>query len=226
MCFRSDIVDQLHRGVPLRLTVFGGTGPTGLLFVDQALHQDHEVVAFARAPSQLPQHQRLSMVLGTLDDAAGISRAILDSDAVVSLLGPGTNTADIPPLITGTRNIVAAMHEQSVQRLVAVGTPSIHDPADGKDWKIHLLVALIKCFQPAAYEAIVTIGGVVRESGLDWTIVRLPFLTNGPRTDGVNARQVGHRGGLRLSRANAAAFLLDQVTSTAYLHRAPFVTDK
>ena len=100
----------------------------------------------------------------------------------MSLLGPGTNAADVPPLVTGTRNIVAAMHEHGVRRLVATGTPSISDEADSKDWKIGLLVKLISRFQPVAYDAIVTIGRIVRESGLDWTIVRLPFLSNGPRT--------------------------------------------
>lgn len=210
----------------MRLTVFGGTGPTGLLFVEQALTEGHEVVAFARTPSKLPQHPHMSVVAGTLDDRAGIADAIAGSDAVVSLLGPGTNAADVPPLIAGTGNVVAAMRKHGVRRLVAVGTPSMSDDADRKDWKISLLVKLIKRFQPAAYDAIVHIGRIVRESKLDWTIVRFPFLTNGPRTDRVNARQVGQRGGLRLSRTNAAAFLLEQVSSTAYLHRAPFITDK
>lgn len=209
----------------MRLTVFGGTGPTGLLLVDRALHQGHEVVAFARTPAKLPQHHRLSVVSGTLNDATGISDAIAGSEAVVSLLGPGTNAADVPPLVTGTRNIVAGMHEHGVRRLVAVGTPSISDDTDGKDWKVGLLVTLIRRFQPTAYDAIVTIGRIVRESDLDWTIARLPFLTNGPNTGRVNAHQVGQGGGLRLSRANAAVFLLEQVTSTTYLHQAPFVTD-
>jgi putative NADH-flavin reductase len=197
-----------------------------LLFVEQALNEGHEVVAFARTPSKLSQRPNLSVVTGTLDDGAGIAGAIVGSDAVVSLLGPGTNTADVPPLIAGTRNIVAAMRGHGVRRLVAVGTPSMSDDADVKDWKVGLLVELIRRFQPAAYDAIITIGRIVRESKLDWTIVRFPFLTNGPRTDRVNARQVGQRGGLRLSRNNAAAFVLEQVSSTAYLHRAPFITDK
>jgi hypothetical protein len=85
---------------------------------------------------------------------------------------------------------------------------------------------MISRFQPVAYDAIVTIGRIVRESGLDWTIVRLPFLSNGPRTDRINARQVGEKGGLRLSRANAAAFVLQQAADTTYLHKAPFITDK
>lgn len=210
----------------MRISIFGGTGPTGLLLVDQALAQGHDVVAFARTPSKLPRHERLSVVEGQLDDAEQISAAVAGSEAVLSLLGPGTKAAEAPPLVTGTRNIVAAMNAHGVRRLVATGTPSMSDPEDGKDWRVGLLVKMISRFQPVAYDAIVTIGRTVRESGLDWTIVRLPFLSNGPRTDRINARQVGEKGGLRLSRANAAAFVLQQATDTTYLHQAPFITDK
>jgi len=210
----------------LRITVFGGTGPTGLLLVQQALTQGHDVVAYARTPSKLPRHERLSVVEGQLDDADKVAAAVAGSEAVLSVLGPGTKAADVPPLVTGTRSIVAAMREHGVRRLVATGTPSINDDADSKDWKIGLLVKLISRFQPVAYDAIVTIGNIVRESRLDWTIVRLPFLSNGPHTDRINARRVGEKGSLRLSRANAAAFVLQQATDTTYLHKAPFITDK
>lgn len=210
----------------MRITIFGGTGPTGLLLVQEALADGHDLVAFARTPSKLPQHERLSVVEGQLTDAAKISTAIAGSDAVISVLGPGTSAADTRPLPTGFANIIAAMHEHGVRRLVATGTPSITDPADGSDWKVRSLVKLISVAQRPAYTALVSIGQIIRESGLDWTIVRLPFLSNGPRTSQINVRDVGQKGGLRLSRANAAAFALAQTTSTTYIHKAPFISDQ
>ncbi|OBY29444.1 NAD(P)H-binding protein, partial [Mycolicibacter kumamotonensis] len=164
-------------------------------------------------------------VEGQLDDAEKISAAIAGSDAVVSVLGPSTKSADVAALAPGYRNIVAAMHQHRVRRLVVTGTPSITDDADGRDWKVAAMVRLISVVQPAAYRALVDIGGIVRESGLDWTIVRLPFLSEGPRTARINVRQVGAKGGLRLSRANAAAFILEQVTATTYSAKAPFISD-
>ncbi|WP_327725555.1 NAD(P)H-binding protein [Streptomyces europaeiscabiei] len=210
----------------MRITVFGGTGPTGLLLIDQALTEGHEVVAYARTPSKLPSHRRLTVIEGPLDDAPAIGTAVRGSGAVLSVLGPGTKKTDIPPLITGYRNIVTAMRDHSVERLVAMGTPSITDPADGKDPRVGLMVAGIRTFQPTAYRAIVTIGRTVRESGLQWTIVRLPLLTNGPKTAAVNVRNVGGKGGLLLSRANAAAYFLAQAADSTQIGRAPFITDK
>ncbi|MCF1595211.1 NAD(P)-dependent oxidoreductase [Streptomyces muensis] len=210
----------------MRLTVFGGTGPTGRLLIDQALAEGHEVVAYARSPEKLPVREGLTAVRGELDDAGAVTGAVAGSAVVLSLLGPSTKKADAPPLIAGYRNIVAAMREHRVDRLVAMGTPSITDSADGKDARVRLMVAGIRTFQPVAYDTIVTIGRIVRESGLKWTIVRFPLLTNGPRTPSINVRTVGERGGLRLSRANAAAYFLQQAGDSAQVGRAPFITDK
>jgi putative NADH-flavin reductase len=202
----------------LRISIFGGTGATGLLLVDQALSRGHAVVAFARTPSKLPRHDRLSVVEGQLDDFEKVAAAVAGSDVVLSLLGPGTKSADVPPIVAGTRNIATAMRQHGVRRLVASGTPSMRDPADENDWKVSL--------QPAAYKAIVEIGRTVRRSDLDWTLVRFPLLSNGPGIGEVNARNVGQRGGLRLSRANAAAFMLQQAADTTYLRKAPLISDK
>ncbi|WP_157978702.1 NAD(P)-dependent oxidoreductase [Nocardia aurea] len=210
----------------MRITVFGGTGPTGLLLIDYALTSGHEVIAFARTPSKLPDHDRLTAIEGRLDDDAAINEAVHGSDAVLSLLGPGTKTDDVPPLITGYRNIVTAMRDQNVDRLVALGTPSMTDPSDSRDFKVGLMVKGIRTFQPVAYDAIVKIGQIVRDSELEWTLVRVPLLTNGPKTDTINVRAVGDRGGVRLSRTNAAAFILTQAADPTYLRRAPFISDK
>lgn len=210
----------------MRIAVFGGTGPTGLLLIDQALAEGHEVVAYARTPAKLPVHERLTAVQGQLDDAPGIAGAVRGSDAVLSVLGPGTKAADIPPLVTGYRNIVAAMREHGVERLVALGTPSITGLSDGNELKIRLMVNGVRKFQPAAYGAIVHIGQIVRDSGLKWTIVRVPLLTNGPKTATINIREVGDKGGLLLSRSNAAAFFLQQAADSTHVGRTPFITNK
>jgi len=68
--------------------------------------------------------------------------------------------------------------KHGVGRLVALGTPSMSDPADGEDFKVGLMVAGIRTFQRAAYDVLVTIGGIVCESGLKWTLV--PLLSDGP----------------------------------------------
>jgi putative NADH-flavin reductase len=65
---------------------------------------------------------------------------------------------------------------------------------------------------------------IVRASGLDWTIVKPPRLTDGPATGGVRAG-VDVRVGLlsRTSRADLAAFMLDEIERRAFVRQPVFV---
>lgn len=211
----------------MKLTVFGGTGPAGLLLIDRALADGHHVTAFARTPAKLPSDARLKVVEGQLSDHARIASAIVGANAVISLLGPRKpyRATDVPALTDGVRAIVAAMTEHRVRRLIALSTPSTRDPADRKELMLDLSVKLSRRFWPVAYNAFVQMGETVRTSGLDWTLVRVPILTNGPRTEKVNVRVLGDKGAMRLSRANAAAFLLRQTTDTSHIGQAPLISD-
>jgi putative NADH-flavin reductase len=66
---------------------------------------------------------------------------------------------------------------------------------------------------------------MIRQSYLDWIIVRPPALTDGPRT-GI------YRSGVHLavttlipqiSRADVADFMLDQLSNDTFLHQTPIV---
>ena len=67
---------------------------------------------------------------------------------------------------------------------------------------------------------------VVKESALDWTIVRPPHLKDGPHTGtyrhGFPTTDTGIQG--KISRADVADFMLKQLTADTYLHRTPGVS--
>ena len=65
---------------------------------------------------------------------------------------------------------------------------------------------------------------VVRESDLDWTIVRVPMLTDGPKTGEIKVAWVGKGMGMRISREDLAAFLLEQLDDDTYIHQAPAIS--
>jgi uncharacterized protein YbjT (DUF2867 family) len=213
----------------MRLTVFGATSLTGQHLIQQALQTGHTAAALARNPAKLAARDGLTVLEGQLTDTQAIARAVKDADAVISLLGPPSKQAlgpvDVAPILDGYRNVVAAMETHGVRRLVALGTPSITDPADRREPAFSVLVGVGKRIKPGAYRTMVGIGEIVRASNVDWTIVRVPLLTDGPRTERINVRAVGDKGGIRLSRANAAAYFLQQAEDTTRVGQAPLVTD-
>jgi putative NADH-flavin reductase len=210
----------------MRITVFGATGGTGRRLVEQAIAEGNEVVAYVRNPSKLDmENEHLTVVQGELTDEELIEKAVKGVDAVISLLGPRGGSKS-KPLTHGMQNIITAMKKQGVRRLVITSTLSAKDPNDLPDFKTKSLVNLVKVTMHDAYEDIVSTAETVRNSDLDWTIVRLTMLNNKPKSGKVRAGYVG-RGdvGTWISRADVADFMLKQVQDTKYLRQAPAITN-
>jgi hypothetical protein len=130
------------------------------------------------------------------------------------------------PLSTGTKNILSVMKKHGVRRLIAVSTASASDPNDQFDFKFKLLVTMIKLGMRGAYDEIIRMAEAIRSSELDWTLVRLPFLNDKPRTGKVRVGYYGH-GIIRtgLSRADLADFLLQQLHDSTYIRKAPAISN-
>jgi hypothetical protein len=65
----------------------------------------------------------------------------------------------------------------------------------------------------------------VRAPDCDWTIVRVSMLTHAPKTGRVKVGYVDKAMGMRVSRADMAEFMLEQVKDTKYLRQAPAISN-
>lgn len=65
---------------------------------------------------------------------------------------------------------------------------------------------------------------VLKESGLEWVIVRGPRLTNEPHKGAYRVGWVGVNASTSIGRADLADFILTQVKSEEYIHQMPFVS--
>jgi uncharacterized protein YbjT (DUF2867 family) len=86
--------------------------------------------------------------------------------------------------------------------------PPRRDPGDGFVTR-HVLVPIVRAILSEHYADMARMEDALRHSGLEWTVVRPPRLTNGPATGRYRVaygRNV--RGGLTVSRADVAAFML------------------
>src|SRR5689334_10714563 len=101
----------------MKLAIFGAAGRTGILLVQQALEEGHEVVALVRTPSKLSiGNQRLTVVQGDVTQLADVERVVQGVDAVLSVLGHVKGSE--PDILThAIRNIITAMDKYHVKRL-------------------------------------------------------------------------------------------------------------
>jgi nucleoside-diphosphate-sugar epimerase len=210
----------------VRITVFGATGPAGRLVIRRALDQGHQITAYARNPAKLDELPGLTVIAGELDETAAIRTAVTGADAVISLLGPGRDKSSIEPLVPGMQTIVDQMAEIGIRRLIATSTPSAPDPADGRDLRIRAMVTGVRLGMAPAYRAIIAMADIVRASSLDWTLVRLPLLHDKLTDSPARPRQIGEPGGLRLSRAALADFLINEAEHGTRRGQAPILADR
>ena len=208
----------------MKLTIFGATGRAGVQLVAQALARGHTVTAFARSPQKLATYAgRIEIVHGDVLDAAAVGRAVAGADAVLSVLGPTANRPDYQ-VTRGTEHILQAMKQHGVRRLVLAAGAGVADTHDEPRLFHKLINVLLKLFSRHVYEDMRRVVQLVRGSGVDWTIVRVPMLTDEPAKGQVRVGYVGKGMGSRLSRADMAAFMLDEVEGGEYVGKAPAVS--
>jgi putative NADH-flavin reductase len=209
----------------MNITVFGGTGKTGKLVVEQALAAGHQVTILVRNPAKVTiQNPHLRVVQGELQDTAKVLEAVKGADAVISALGPSTNKP-VMEISKGMTNIVAAMRQKGVKRLIVTAGAGVRDPLDQPKLVDNFIVLALKTFNGNVYEDMRQVMEQVKASGLEWTIVRGPMLTDDPPTGKVRAGGVGKDIGTRLARADFATFLLQQVNDATWVHKAPAISN-
>ncbi len=195
----------------MQLTVFGASGATGRRFVEQALDAGHTVTAVVRDPARLPiRHQRLQLVLADVLDPAAIQPAVADADAVVSALGPHPPRNRSSLTSAATASILAAMRAAGTSRLVVVSAAPVASDDHGTTLPYRLLVKpIMRALLGGLYADLAVMEETIRRSGIDWTILHPPQLTNEPRTGTYRqARDANLRGGYRISRADLADAIL------------------
>jgi putative NADH-flavin reductase len=203
----------------MQIALFGATGGTGRQVLEQALASAHTVTALLRDPAKIEARSGLTLIQGDVLDQESTSRCVQGSDAVICVLGSGVGTE--PVEAQGTQRILEAMQIHGVRRLIAVTSLGVGDSREQVSAEFQQ--AMDTVLQPII-AAKTEQERLIRESGLDWTIVRPGGLGDGPRTgDYRSGTDPSLMAGL-VSRADVAEFVLRQLSDTTYLHQCPAVT--
>ncbi len=215
-------VDSTPR--PERILIVGATGGTGRQLVAQALERGYTVTALARNPSRLQlTHPRLKVVRGDVQDGTSVDAAVQGQDAVLSALGHKRYLGPTRILSRGTGHLLRAMEAQGVSRFVCETSLGLGDSA----FRLGLLYTLfiIPVILPFYFWDKTRQERMIAASRVSWVIVRPGVLTNGAKRGVVRqgARVGNALWGVRVSRADVAAFMLDQLESDTYVGTSPGV---
>ncbi|HYB45389.1 MAG TPA: NAD(P)H-binding protein [Nitrososphaerales archaeon] len=206
-----------------RVAVLGATGRTGREILRQALDKGLEVNALAREPSKLGElGERVSVVKGDATDPVAVGRLVAGSGAVLSALGLVKGS---PPdlMASSCSNIAAAMKKEGVKRLVILTNTGVKDPADRPPVTQRLLRMGLRVLNDRLLSDTIKAAEVIEESGLDWTLVRAPILTDGPKTGHYRVGALASGMPLRVSRADVADFMLSCALDAMFVREKPVI---
>ncbi|QNE17267.1 SDR family oxidoreductase [Kribbella qitaiheensis] len=206
----------------MRIVVFGAAGSTGRELVEQALAAGHQVVAAVRRPEKVQPRAGLTVVQADVADPEAVRTAVAGSDAVFSVVGGKPSRQPVSLYSTSARNIIDAMHEYGVKRLMVVSSVILEPgwrPSNAFFFNNVIDPLVNRVMVRTTHDDMRRMEQLVRDSGLDWTIARPSglFSNQAPTRYEVQEDQAD---GLFTAREDLAAAMLAQLTGDTFVRRA------
>ncbi|MEO1341231.1 MAG: SDR family oxidoreductase [Cyanobacteria bacterium J06635_13] len=204
----------------MKLVIFGSTGSIGSHVLEQALAAGHTVTAFVRNPNKLNvQHPDLNIFTGDVMNPALVEEAVIGHEAAICILGSGKKLSG-NVRSQGTKNVIQALEKAGIKRFICQSTLGAGDSWSNLDfyWKYIMFGFILrKVFADHQIQE-----EYVRQSNLDWTIIRPAAFVDGDRTGkyrhGFSGRD--RTSSLTISRPDVADFILKQLNNNTYLGKA------
>jgi putative NADH-flavin reductase len=205
----------------IKVALIGATGKAGSYLLKTLLNQGYTVKALIRNPSSYNYlHPNLEIVRGDIKDLETANELIKNCGVVISALGQAKDE----PLIASVaaQNIIKAMNKQQIKRYIFLTGLNIDVPGDKKSMKTVQASTWMKETFPVFVADKEKAFEIVKMSGLDWTMVRLPWIE---QTEEVRNLTVSleESPGEKISTTDLAHFLIDQILETDFIGKAPFV---
>jgi uncharacterized protein YbjT (DUF2867 family) len=212
------------RTTPTKILVLGATGGTGRSIVTQALARGHDVAALVRSPEKASGLKGATLIVGDARDETALRQALKGRNAVVSALGtPASPFREVTFLSTATRVLVGAMKAEQVSRLVCITGLGAGDSVGHGGFLFDNVIfplLLRKVYADKNRQE-----AIVRDSGLDWTLVRPAILNDTPGRGAIRAlTDLSSFHGGAIAREDVARFVLEQLTADTWLRRSPLIT--
>jgi putative NADH-flavin reductase len=206
----------------MSIVVFGANGPTGRLLVAHALAAGHQVIAVTRRPDKFPQqHPNLTVARADVLDASAVEGVVSGADAILSTLGAPYGRKQVAVYSVGVRNILTAMERHQVRRIVVVSS-SATDPKPYADagFFFNRVVQpfVVNVLGKTVYEDMRRMEELIRNSEVDWTIVRPSGLFDADFVSDYELAE-NHIAGRFTARSDLAAAMLAQIDDERYVRK-------
>lgn len=205
----------------MKLAMFGATGTVGSALLARALDAGHEVRVLARTPSRVGRtDQTLTVLRGDANDPQAVSKTITGCQAALTALGGSSDTDSIR---LGTANIMAAMRDSGIRRLVVMQGFHLTFPGDPDNLGRKLIRPLLALGSRTLLPDSAAMASAVQASDLDWTVVRAPRVVVGACTGSYRTGVLELGPWSSVTNCDVADVMLACLADPATIRTAPMV---
>ena len=208
----------------MKILIIGATRGIGLQILQQALAKDHDTTVLARSPQKITvEHERLQVMQGNILDDHAVGSASEGRDVVISCIGIMPTRKPVSVFSVGTKNVLAAMDKSKVKLLVSVTGIGAGDSRGHGGFFYDKIIQPF--FLKTIYEDKDRQELLIKDSSVNWIIVRPGFLTDGPLRGSYRVlTDLRDAKAGKISRADVAHFILNQLDSSEYIGQTPLLT--
>ena len=210
----------------MKVIIFGATGGIGKWAVKHAQKKGYEVTVYVRNAKKMDDTKDIIIIEGNISDNEAVEKALEGQNVVIWCIGiPMKKNYEKKEYLEGHKILINAMKKKGVKRLIDWGTPSISFEKD----QISLITTVPKFLAgilfSKAKEEMIEIGELIKQSNLDWTLVRFLAPNDGPYTGKVT---VGFGNiwfmNFSISREDIGAFMIEQIENKEFIHSMPIIS--
>jgi putative NADH-flavin reductase len=196
-----------------KIIVFGATGGTGRLVVQQALQEGHRVTVVVRNPDSFTnRHDRLAILKSDVFQPHSFEKAVAGKDVVVCCLGiqkrePTTVYSE------GVSNIIKAMETHSVKRIICLSAGAVIVPPKASYLTKFFIKNILQKLFAHLYSDMLIMEKIVEATHLNYTIIRAPWLRDTRHTGKYRTAINEHLSNpTKISRADLADYIVTHLS--------------
>jgi putative NADH-flavin reductase len=211
--------------LPNKIALIGGTGKSGKYLTKQLINNRIPFRILVRNPDRVPSGWRgADVVFGDVADYDTVHKLLEGCVAVISTLGLGNPPSEPTIFSKATSHVLKAMKAHKITRYILISGLNVDAKTDHKGERTSNATKWMYANFPVSTRDRQLEYKLLSDSGLDWTLVRLPMIIQTTVTKPI-ATSLKDCPGDQIGAKDLAIFLIGQLSSENNLREAPFLAN-
>ncbi|PMC33677.1 NADH-flavin reductase [Bacillus sp. UMB0899] len=206
-----------------KIGIIGGTGTVGRHIAKRAIQRGYYVRMLVRNPEKLLyKDNKMEIVGGQMQNIDTIRDLLKDCKIVINTFGQPPKEKPMYSKIT--QNIFDVMKDLNITRYIGVSGGSLTISGDKKSLLNRFGAKLFELLFPKMMEDKKLEWEILcNDKQIQWTLIRLPFVKDSLHTSKIK-ESLTDMPGTTITNQDIASFIIQQIESPKYIHKAPFIS--